>query len=407
MSALPPEDVGRVLASIARPRLAPQQETVRLFECSEVLLEAPLTVLAGGWSLNDLVTEVGSFFGLDIDATRRLRGLDTLGLWAEAVLEAWGDSSPILTFKTSGSTGAPTLCPTPLTLLKQEAREALAPLFSDRARILAFVPRHHIYGFLFTVLLPRILGIPVREEPPVPLSSLLKELRAGDLCVAFPMFWSAASRLRTCFSAGVFGATSTGPCPPYVIESLLHLGLERMTEVYGSSETGGIGARHDHNRPYSLFPYWTQVREDGYEGLVRSSPEGGMMKGVPLPDNLEWLGPDRFNLRGRRDNVVQVAGHNVNLQTVEDTMRRHPIVLDCVVRLMRPNEGNRLKAFVVPSEAVQPTFEDRQRLNDWLRGQLPAHSIPKSIRFGQALPMTALGKLRDWEISRKKMVKSK
>jgi acyl-CoA synthetase (AMP-forming)/AMP-acid ligase II len=45
---------------------------------------------------------------------------------------------------------------------------------------------------------------------------------------------------------------------------------------------------------------------------------------------------------------VQVAGVNVWPQRVAEALRAHPDVLDAVVRPMRADEGERLKAFVVP-----------------------------------------------------------
>ena len=90
------------------------------------------------------------------------------GLLAQPVLDDWvaearagldaGDGAPALTFRTSGSAGTPRRCTHALATLWQET-QVLAGLVPGRRRILSAVPSHHIYGFLFTALLPRALGI--------------------------------------------------------------------------------------------------------------------------------------------------------------------------------------------------------------------------------------------------------
>ncbi len=70
-----------------------------------------------------------------------------------------------LTFFTSGSTGNPVPATSNFTDLVQEIH-ALTDIFPARKRIISFVPRHHIYGFLFSILLPKALNIPVIYKIP-------------------------------------------------------------------------------------------------------------------------------------------------------------------------------------------------------------------------------------------------
>ena len=75
-------------------------------------------------------------------------------------------------------------------------------------------------------------------------------------------------------------------------------------------------------------------------------------------------------------------------------LREHPLVDDARVRLMRPDEGTRLKAFVVP--AAEITDERRAELERWLRTTFSAPERPTALTFGPALPRTAAGKDADW-----------
>src|SRR5205823_4100230 len=116
-----------------------------------------------------------------------------------------------LSFRTSGSAGAPKHCTHDVSTLWQEVGE-LARLVAGSRRILCAVPAHHIYGFLFSVLLPQALGIAgedvidVRASAPAAIAG---QLRAGDLVIGHPDFWRALARSTSTLPPGVAGVTST------------------------------------------------------------------------------------------------------------------------------------------------------------------------------------------------------
>jgi hypothetical protein len=65
-----------------------------------------------------------------------------------------------MTVATSGSTGSPRLCIHNVADLLDEA-VFLAAQFTGRRRVVALVPAHHLYGIIWTALLPDALGVPV------------------------------------------------------------------------------------------------------------------------------------------------------------------------------------------------------------------------------------------------------
>jgi 4-coumarate--CoA ligase (photoactive yellow protein activation family) len=313
------------------------------------------------------------------------------------------DAAPglALTFRTSGSAGTPKRCVHTLATLEQEVNE-LVPLVAGRRRILSAVPSHHIYGFLFTVLLPQRLAEPgglepdaievidVRQAGPAALSAMA---RAGDLVVAHPGWWEAAARLVPAFPPDIVGVTSTAPCPDSLAAALAGAGL-RLLQVYGSTETGGVGWRDRVGDPFTLLPYWT--RTDDPTALDRFLPDGSSGR-YPLQDRLEWLDTTRFQPAGRLDAAVQVGGTNVFPAYVAEVLAMHPDVRDVAVRLMRPDEGNRLKAFVVarPEADVDAL---RAGLPGWAADRLTTPERPVAWTFGPRLPRQASGKPADWII---------
>lgn len=318
----------------------------------------------------------------------------TLAKWVEVAAAGLERSSARLAFRTSGSTGTPKTVHHSLARLLGEV-EALATIFPKRRRVLSAVPGHHIYGFLFTVLLPQKLGasvVDVRAHSPAGVRARLRE---GDLLVAHPAFWEAFVRAGDGAPADVLGASSTAPCPSETYRSVVASGLTRLIEVYGCSEASGIGWRESPDASFQLFPYWQ--RGVGTSSLLRTSQDGETTT-AHIPDRLAWTGERRFQVDGRCDEAVQVGGTNVFPSVVRAKLLEHPDVREAAVRLMRPAEGARLKAFVVPRDPSGDLTELRRKLAAWCDALLSVPERPKAFNFGLKLPKSALGKSADWPV---------
>ena len=320
----------------------------------------------------------------------------TLGDWVDVAGTGLARYSDCLTFRTSGSTGVPKPCTHALATLQQEA-DHLAMLFPGRKRVLCAVAGHHIYGFLFSVLLPPRLRLDAEDVVDLRASTpawLARGAQPGDLVIGHPEFWQSVARTVPRLPRDVVGITSTGPCPHAVAEAVLDAGIEQLVEVYGASETAGIGARTSHRDAYTLFPYW-RTGEDG--SLLRRMPEGGEAV-YWLQDRLEDCGAGRFRVGPRRDNAVQVGGINVFPSRVAEVLKKHPAVQDAAVRLMRPEEGTRLKALVIPRAGCADGQDLVSELRGWIDRELAVPERPKAIRIADALPVTGTGKLADWDL---------
>ena len=322
----------------------------------------------------------------------------TLDEWTDIARSGLSHFSAALTFRSSGSAGIPKPCIHSIDSLEQEVGE-LATLFPGRRRILRAVPSHHIYGFLFTVLLPRALGIGAEDIVDLRTSSparLAQALRPGDLVVGHPEFWQAVARCVPRLPPDIVGVTSTAPCPPAVGTALDAAGLAHMVHLYGSTETAGIGWRTSHSEPYQLFRYWS-FNADLPNQLKRQLPDGSSLL-TDVQDALLQQDERTFFVGARLDAAVQVGGINVYPERVAALLCEHPAVRDAAVRLMHPGEGGRLKAFVVPQEEDADAESLRRELHAWIDERLSAAERPKAWTFGRHLPRTAAGKLCDWRI---------
>ena len=64
---------------------------------------------------------------------------------------------------------------------------------------------------------------------------------------------------------------------------------------------------------------------------------------------------------------------------------------------MRPEEGDRLKGFIVP-KGDWDARSLRSSLAVYLRERLRDAERPRSLTFGRTLPRNALGKDADWDV---------
>ena len=308
--------------------------------------------------------------------------------WIDAAGASLGVDDGALTFRTSGSSGAPKRCTHQLAALWREVDE-IAGLLPGRRRILAAVPAHHIYGFLFTVLLPQASGaaLPVLDLRGASPAALAGMARPGDLVVGHPDFWGQAA-LAPALPPDLVGVSSGAPCPDATAAALRQGGV-RLLQVYGSSETAGVGWRDEAGAPYRLFSYW---RRGVQEGTIERGEECFV-----LQDRLEWAGGERFVPGARIDQALQIGGTNVYPAYVAEVLALHPQVRECVVRPMRPDEGARLKAFIVADGDVAPASL-RNELHGWIGARLAPPERPAAFSFGPALPRGPGGKPADWII---------
>ncbi|WP_313129098.1 class I adenylate-forming enzyme family protein, partial [Stutzerimonas nitrititolerans] len=200
----------------------------------------------------------------DLQPATRQRLADQADLWltdqaGDSVLaELLGDALPAapldldqcrLLLCTSGSSGEPKLIEKRLRQLANEVEVLEAQWGAElgQACIIGSVAAQHIYGLLFRVLWPLCAGRPLlRRALPFPEDiQLASRKQAGFCLVASPALlkrmgdnldWPALSRVRRVFSSG-------GPLPAEAAHQLQQRLDQAPTEIYGSSETGGIAWR--------------------------------------------------------------------------------------------------------------------------------------------------------------------
>src|SRR5437868_8771864 len=93
----------------------------------------------------------------------------------------------------------------------------------------------------------------------------------------------------------------------------------------------------------------------------------------------------------RKKEMIIVSGYNVYPREVEETLARHPAVLEgAAIGVPHPIKGEEVKAFVVLKPGRTATAEE---LIAFCREQLAPFKVPKAIEFRDSLPKTLIGKV--------------
>ncbi len=98
---------------------------------------------------------------------------------------------------------------------------------------------------------------------------------------------------------------------------------------------------------------------------------------------------------GRKDDVITSAGYRIGPGEIEDSLLKHPAVLQAAV-IGKPDQlrGEIVKAFVVLTDGFAASPELAGEIQQSVRQRLSAHEYPREVEFIDSLPMTTTGKVR-------------
>lgn len=291
---------------------------------------------------------------------------------------------------TSGSTGAPVPNRKHWGMLARNVGGALERWGVARAAILGTVPPQHMYGFESTVLaalcgggalcaarpffaddvcaeLERLPRPRVLVSAPFHLRALLEDVArppAADLllCATAPLEAELAALAEARFGAA-------------------------LLEIYGCTETGQMATRRTAREiEWRTLP---GIRVE-LRGADAWASGGHIEQPTALGDVLEPLAPDRFLLRGRVADMVNIAGKRSSLAHLDAQLRAIDGVTDGVFYVPAEDPAGsvtRLAAFVVAPGLA------RETLLAALRQRIDAAFLPRPLVLLERLPRAASGKL--------------
>ena len=305
---------------------------------------------------------------------------------------------------TSGTTGEPKAVYKRFLQFENELFELVKVFGNDwvNRKVYSTVNHHHIYGLLFTALLPIATGLPFRRHRidfPTELANIAGEAAVIASSPAFLKRLSAETDKPIDFKCTPIIYSSGGPLPEEVARKACELTGFWTMEIYGSTETGGIAYRQSKNGPV-----WTpfevckmSVAENGCLNIKSSyilEPEG-----FTTGDLVDLYDDGRFLLKGRSDSIVKIEEKRISLPEVEMRLKQTGLVQD--VRVV-PMVGKRqyLAAAIVLNEAGRTKFAGSPKLainnyfHDYLLKFIENTVSPKKWRYLEELPQNTEGKIR-------------
>ncbi|WP_306057755.1 acyl-CoA synthetase [Natronococcus wangiae] len=153
-------------------------------------------------------------------------------------------------------------------------------------------------------------------------------------------------------------------------------------------ETGEIAQRGDY--PCFFAEYWEKPEKT----------DGCFVNDWYLSGDLAHKDEDGyFWFEGRADDVIISSGYRIGPFEVESSLGEHPAVAEAAV-VPKPDRqrGTIVKAYVVPSEAAEPSADLAEDIKNHVREELSAHEYPREIEFREELPKTVTGKIRRTEL---------
>jgi len=345
------------------------------------------------------------------------------------VLRAWQSHSIVCPLEPDQSPPAVPLPPAPCVHLKTTSATAGVPravaftaeqLAADAANIVATmglrpdwpnlgaISLAHSYGFSNLVLPLLLHGIPLIIAPS-PLPEAIRRAARGEPALTLPgvpALWRAwheagaiPRNIRLAISAGA-------PLPAGLEQVVFESSGIKIHNFYGSSECGGIAfdatdfpRTDDTCVGAPMQNVELTVNEDGCLE-VRSRAVGETY----WPEAAPALGAGRFqtsdlaelkhglvHLRGRLNDQINVAGRKISPAHIEEELRLHKSVGECLVFGVPSSDADRgenIVACIVSNEPV--TAED---LKQSLLARLPAWQVPREWWFVDTLSRSLRGKI--------------
>ena len=224
------------------------------------------------------------------------------------------------------------------------------------------------------------------------------------------------SALRHCFSGGA-------PVPPAVARRWEEITGHKLIEGYGLSETTAPTHINPPHRPkYGTVGVplpLTDARvvdlDDPHKELEVGKSGEIAVRGPQVMKGY-WRDPEKtqrafcdgwfltgdighidedgyFSIEERKKDMLKVSGFSVFPAEVEAIMYRHPAVAEVgVVGVADPYRGEDPFAFVVLKPDAKGKIAEEQ-LAEWCRANMAVYKAPRQIRFVDALPKTASGKV--------------
>ena len=314
----------------------------------------------------------------------------------------------------------------------------------DRSSVYLWtLPMFHCNGWTYTWAVTAMAGTHVclRRVDPAAIFAAIAEDQITHLCgapIVLNILVHAPDTAKRRFDHVVEVATGGAAPPSAVIEAMERMGF-RVTHLYGLTETYGPATVCAWQEEWAGLPMSERAARMARQGVTYLTHErqrvvdpqtmadvpadGSTMGELILRSNTVMKGylknptateaafehgwfhtgdlavrhPDGYiEIKDRSKDIIISGGENISSLEVEDTLYRHPQIIEAAV-VARPDPvwGESPCAFVrLKPDAGPASAED---IIAWCRANLAHYKVPRTIVFGP-LPKTSTGKIQKFEL---------
>lgn len=295
----------------------------------------------------------------------------------------------VLHIHTSGTTGKSNeITKTAEQLFSEVDMHATHFSIGPRDTILATVPAYHLYGLLFSILLPARSGAGIIRESPLhaEATAQLAHDHGATIFVSTPAHLDGLRVLvpnrlhfKKTFSSGAALSAE-------VAERYRTIAGHTPHEIFGSTETGGIATRIAPETSWKPLPGVAVHANPKGLLCVQSFYAGTLFQ---TNDAITMQSDGTFVHHGRIDDVVKIAGKRVQLKEIIETVRRIPNVTDAAAcaRAVSTSHNNEI-LLVVASRGCTP-----ETIRHHIKKIFEPAVIPRKICMVDSMPRSSTGKI--------------
>jgi malonyl-CoA/methylmalonyl-CoA synthetase len=331
---------------------------------------------------------------------------------------------------TSGTTGRPKgVVTTHANLTAQIESLVTAWEWTRTDRTLLVLPLHHVHGILNVVCCALWSGAVLEILPKFESEATWERLASGELTVfsAVPTIYhrliksweGAAPDVQRVRSEG--GQTlrlmmsGSAALPRTMLERWKDITGHVLLERYGMTEVGMALANplHGERRPGFVGQPLPGVSARLADGELLLKGAGVFAEYWRQPDSTRdafvdgWfrtgdaalLEDGAYRLLGRSSvDILKSGGHKISALEIEEVLRTHPAIAECVVVGMDDLEwGQRVCCAAELRPGVTLELDE---LKEWARSRLAPYKIPRALACVVQLPRNAMGKVVKPEVAR-------
>ena len=318
----------------------------------------------------------------------------------------------IISFFTSGSTSKPKQIPKKFDMLAKEVQmhsQMQQKVICQNPVVIATIMPNHMYGMLWRLLYPLSNRLTQDLDTVISPEEIQhkQHLYSKVLFITTPTFMTevASYAQQYTFDQNCLAIYSSGGLlPARTSEKMFQLFGVSPFEVFGSTETGGVGYRQQVNGPaFCIFP--TVKIEKNAESCLRVQSDFSFRSPYDMQDLIEYTdGGDSFILLGRNDRMIKIAENRVSLNEMEEKLNQNEYVYESYFLSIQTDRHPVLASVICLNEKGKERLKNNGKLSlvRELKSYLSAwyDILPRKIRFVYKISKNPQGKILKKEMEK-------